>query len=252
MKIWAHRGCSYAWPENTIQAFTAACKLPITGIELDIQLTKDGRIVVIHDETVDRTTDGSGYVRDFTLEKLRKLKIQTHPLLRRERFTQIPAIEDVFRLVRPYCRKRGMLINIELKNSIVRYEGMEDMILKMVREWELQDHIIYSSFNPDSVRLLKEKNPAVKTGILASPLSACLAFAKVSPVDALHPYIKNLDVKDLRKQSLLPVRAWNLRNDEPFYPSKDAVKMQNLKELENAGVTDIFTNVPERYLCAEK
>lgn len=249
MKIWAHRGCSYAWPENTIPAFEAACRLPVAGIELDIQLTKDGRIVVIHDEKVDRTTNGSGEVRSFTLEELKRLKIQTHPAEDGSvQYTQIPTMEEVFAAVKPHCLERGMLINIELKNSIIRYEGMEDMILELVREWGLKDYIVYSSFNPDSVKLLKEKDPTVKTGILASPLSACLAFARENKVDALHPYIKNLDVENLRKQTGLPVRAWNVMRYEPFYPNQGEIEIQDLGELENEGVTDIFTNVPERYL----
>lgn len=249
MKIWAHRGCSYAWPENTLQAFEAACRLPITGIELDIQLTKDGKIVVIHDEKVDRTTDGTGEVQGFTLEELKQLKIQTHPAEDgSSRYTQIPTMEEVFALVKPWCLERGMLINIELKNSIVRYEGMEDKILQMAGKWGLEGYIVYSSFNPDSVRMLKEKEPTVKTGILASPLSACLAFAQEHPVDALHPFVKNLDVENYRGQSNLPVRAWNVRKYEPFYPDKTPVEIQDLELLEKAGVTDIFTNVPERYL----
>ena len=80
MKIWAHRGCCYTWPENTLQSFEAASKLPVTGIELDIQLTKDRKMVVIHDEKVDRTTNGKGWVKDFTLEEIKALKIETQEL----------------------------------------------------------------------------------------------------------------------------------------------------------------------------
>lgn len=249
MKIWAHRGCSYAWPENTLQAFEAACRLPVAGIELDIQLTKDGEIVVIHDEKVDRTTDGTGEVQGFLLEELKQLKIQTHFAEDgSSRYTQIPTMEEVFALVKPWCLERGMLINIELKNSIVRYEGMEDKILQMVEKWGLENYIVYSSFNPDSVRLLKEIKPSVKTGILAPTLSECLAFAQTYPVDALHPFVKKLDVENWRDQSFLPIRVWNVRKHEPFFPDKTPVEIQDLETLERAGVTDIFTNVPERYL----
>lgn len=249
MKIWAHRGCSYAWPENTLQAFKAACQYPITGIELDIQLTKDQKIVVIHDEKVDRTTDGAGAVCDFTLEELKKLKIEIRSSESEEsRYTQIPTIEEVFALVKPYCLKDGIMINIEIKNSRVRYEGMEDKILETVKQWGLEDYIVYSSFNPESVRLLKEKDTSVKTGILATPVSECLSFAQSNPVDALHPYVKKIDVEDLRNKTNLPVRAWNSSKFEPFYPDTKEIEIQNLEELERAGVTDIFTNVPERYL----
>ena len=253
MKIWAHRGCSYAWPENTLEAFAAACKLPIEGIELDIQLSKDGRLVVIHDETVNRTTDGSGSVAEFTFRELRCLRIQTHPSKDGQKcFTCIPSMEEVFELIRPYCLKKGLLLNIELKNNVIPYEGMEDKILNMAKQFGLEDYVIYSSFNPDSVRLIKEKSPAARTGILASPVSACLEFAKSHSVDALHPYVKNLDIGNLRAKTDLPVRAWNVKTYEPFYPSKDFIELQNLEELEHAGVTDIFTNVPEKYLKEER
>ena len=247
MKIWAHRGCSYAWPENTLQAFEAACKYNITGIELDIQLTKDKRIVVIHDETVDRTTNGTGKVKDFTLSEIKNLKIATHTgFLGIKKYTQVPTIEEVFDLLKPYCLKKGLLINIELKNSKERYEGMEDMILALVKEQGLEKYIVYSSFNPDSVILIKQKKPDAKVGILHRSEQYCLTFSKEHTIDALHPYIKELDVEDIQLQTDLPIRAWG--SPEPFYPNKGSYEVQNLEELENIGVTDIFTNVPEAYL----
>ena len=250
MKIWAHRGCSYAWPENTLEAFTAACELPIEGIELDIQLTKAGHLVVIHDAPGDRTTAGNGNVAGYTLENLRRLRIKTLSSVNgSERIVHVPLMEEVFELVRPYSLKKGLRLNIELKNNIVPYEGMEDKILNMAEQFGMSEYIVYSSFNPDSVRLIKEKNPMAQTGILASPVSACLEFARKNPVDALHPYIKNLDISELRLKTGLPVRAWNVMQYEPFYPSRNSVEIQDLEELENAGVTDIFTNVPERYLA---
>lgn len=249
MKIWAHRGCSYAYPENTLQAFEAACRYPITGIELDIQLSKDRKIVVIHDEKVDRTTKAFGRVSDFTLEELKKFKIESHPdESGATQYVQIPTIEEVFELVKPYCLERGMLVNIELKNSVVCYEGMEDLILETVNRWGIQDHVIYSSFNQESVKMLKKKDPSVKTGILAVSALACLTFSEVNPVDALHPCIKNLDVENLGGKTGLPVRAWNIRKYEPFYPDGGDIEMQDLDKLERIGVTDIFTNVPEKYL----
>ena len=96
MKLWAHRGCSQRYPENTLIAFEKAAQLQgLAGIELDIQLTKDGQIVVIHDEKVDRTTDGSGWVRDYTLAELKRLKIDAgcYP------HQVIPTMEEVFELL---------------------------------------------------------------------------------------------------------------------------------------------------------
>ncbi len=247
MKIWAHRGCSYAWPENTLQAFEAACKYNITGIELDIQLTKDNKMVVIHDETVDRTTSGTGKVKDFTLSDIKNLKIATRPgFLGIKKYTQVPTIEEVFDLLKPYCLTKGLLINIELKTNKERYEGIEDMILALVKEYDLEKYIVYSSFNPDSVILIKQKKPDAKVGILKPSENDCLVFSQEHTVDALHPHVRYLDVEDIRAKTDLPVRAWGSR--EPFYPSKDDYEIQNLEELKKIGVTDIFTNVPEAYL----
>ena len=96
MKLWAHRGCSQRYPENTLLAFEKAAQINgLTGIELDIQLTKDGRMVVIHDERVDRTTDGIGYVREYTLEEIRKLKIDAGT----GKKEVIPTIEEVLDLL---------------------------------------------------------------------------------------------------------------------------------------------------------
>ena len=96
MKIWAHRGCSQRYPENTLLAFEKAAGLKgLTGIELDIQLSKDGEIVVIHDEMVDRTTNGTGYVKDHTLTELKGLKIDAG----NGQYEQIAALGEVLELL---------------------------------------------------------------------------------------------------------------------------------------------------------
>ncbi len=102
------------YPENTLLAFEKAAAIHgLTGIELDIQMTKDGELVVIHDERVDRTTEGIGFVRDYTLRELRKLHIYAGI----NSSQQIPTIEEVFDLLQTYL-KTGFMLNIELKNSI--------------------------------------------------------------------------------------------------------------------------------------
>lgn len=247
MKIWAHRGCSYRYPENTLSAFKAACEYRITGIELDIQLSKDGEMVVIHDETVDRTTDGSGMVRDMTLDELKRLHIAANSNSGLE-FETIPTMREVLDLLQSECRKRGLLINIELKNSVVPYSGMEQKILEMIREYQLEPYIIYSSFNHESLRLLKETDASVKTGTLKNSLAECLNIAREVSADALHPYIKKMDVENLKEINQLPVRAWNSRQFEPFFPEERDIEVQNLEELESMGITDIFTNAPELYV----
>lgn len=280
MKIWAHRGCSYRYPENTLSSFREACRYEITGIELDIQLSKDGEMMVIHDEKVDRTTNGSGRVEDMTLWELKRLKIQPNEQSSKI-YETIPTMREVLALLAPICRRDGLLINIELKNSVVRYEGMEQKILDLVAEYGLESYIVYSSFNPDSIRLLKELNPGVRVGILSRRVSSCLEFARQVQVEAIHPFIKAEDMVLLAEemsgnilepcggqesgnavasedeaaesyQRNLQVRARNTRTYEPFFPENREIEIQDIEKLEQMGITDIFTNTPESYVPLKK
>ena len=141
MKIWAHRGCSQ-YPENTLLAFEKAAAIQnLEGIELDIQLTKDGELVVIHDERVDRTTEGMGFVRDYKLSELKRLHIyaDNHPS------QSIPTIDEVFDLLETRL-KSGLKLNIELKNSVYVYNDMEEKIVEKVHQRGLQKAVVYSTF----------------------------------------------------------------------------------------------------------
>lgn len=248
MKIWAHRGCSYRYPENTLSAFQEACRYEITGIELDIQLSRDGEMVVIHDERVDRTTNGSGWVKDMTLWELKQLKIRPNEKSGRIHET-IPTIEEVLAFLAPVCRNTGLLINIELKNSVVPYEGMEQKILRLISEYELEPYIVYSSFNPDSLRLIRNLNPDANLAILCDHVAECLEVEKQIRVNAIHPYIKATDMALLKeKQGIECVRAWNIMAHEPFFPEEREMEIQDTAGLEQLGVTDIFTNAPEAYV----
>ncbi|MCR5762005.1 MAG: metallophosphoesterase [Treponema sp.] len=246
IKIWAHRGCSGRYPENTLQAFRAAAKIEgLYGIELDIQLSKDGELVVIHDENLDRTTNGSGPVRNLTLKELKKLKIKAKSVGLFKKYECIPTMREVLDLLKPACLQKGLYINIELKNSRVRYEGMEEKILSLVKDYGLEEKVLYSSFNGESISLIKKLNPSAKTGILAASAKVCLEFSRSNNVDALHPCLLNLDEDCLFFKSSLPVRTWG--TPESFFPNKEEFEINDLKKLGDMGVTDIFTNVPEEY-----
>ncbi len=240
MKIWAHRGLSGKYPENTVESFAASCKYDITGIELDIQLTKDGEIVVIHDETVDRTTDGKGYVKDYTLEEIKKLNIYYG-----DSFLHIPTIDEVFEAVGKYCRERGVLINIELKNSEIRYEGMERMILDRVARYGLEDYIVYSSFNPGSLKVLKDMDPSLDIGTLGVGVRECKEYAKDLGITVIHPFIKKIGEEPIDEG--WTVRCWNIMKFEPFYPDMGETEVYDFDDLARQGVTDIFTNNADLY-----
>lgn len=245
IRIWAHRGCSMRYPENTLDAFAAAAAIEgIAGIELDVQLTRDGELVVIHDETVDRTTDGHGEVRAFYLRELKGLKIKGMD----GRTESIPTLEEVFKLLQTACRDRGLMINIELKNSKIRYEGMEEKVFALVEQYRLNANIIYSSFLPDSMALIKQLDPSAQTGILAGDALRCLKEMKRTHADAIHPCNAGLPLNgfDVRKIHGVPVRVWN--SEEPFFGQERPLKETKLTKYAALGATDVITNVPEKYL----
>ncbi|MBD5521769.1 MAG: hypothetical protein HDR03_11240 [Lachnospiraceae bacterium] len=245
MKIWAHRGCSQSFPENTMTAFSKAVEIPgLTGIELDIQMTKDGEIVVIHDERVDRTTDGIGYVKDFTYRQLRQLIIDAGE----EKKEKIPSIQEVLDFLRDKMAQ-GMLLNIELKNSIIPYEGMEDKILDLIGQRCLLKEVIFSSFYVRSLERIRKRESAVSVGVLDTNVSDCFykkngAFDGEDVSVALHPFWKRMDMSrnELKGQT---VRAWFSGH---LYPELPTGKKLDLGQLECYGITDVFLNEPEVYL----
>ncbi len=246
--IWAHRGCSMRYPENTLESFEAAARLKgITGIELDVQYTSDKQVVVFHDENVGRVTDGDKNVCEYTLEEIKNLKIYAGRDSQGEStYTHIPTLDEVLALLKPYCEKNGLLINIELKTSKIRYEGIEQDTYDIVSKYGLQDYIIYSSFLPESVSLMKKIDKNVKTGMLAAYIDDCIMYAKQTNADALHPAIVSMGAEIPDDFKGRPVRAWNF--EEPFFEDGRVLKDDDLTRYRAYGVTDIITNVPERYL----
>ncbi len=248
VKIWAHRGCSYSYPENTLEAFEAACLIQgLTGIELDIQLSKDGELVVIHDETIDRTTNGNGKVKDYTLEELKKFKIAYFNEKGENIGTKIPTMRETLDLIASHCRKKGLLINIELKNNNEPYLGMEEKIIKLVEIYGLEEYIVFSSFSEESLWRLRVLDPSVKIGILKGKLSDCLRVAEEQERVAMHPSIDGIDVELPKGSTPKVIRCWN--GSEPFYKQQNHVKkIYDLLYAGKRGVTDFITNIPEEYL----
>ncbi|MBO5112637.1 MAG: hypothetical protein J6C12_04745 [Lachnospiraceae bacterium] len=241
MKIWAHRGCSQHYPENTLLAFEKAAEIKgLTGIELDIQLTKDGHIVVCHDEKVDRTTDGTGELRSFTLNELKKLRIDAG----NGKYEKIPTIDEVLDLLEDKMRI-GLKLNIELKNSVFPYEGMEEIIIELVHRRGIQNSIVYSSFSALSIERIRNMDSDAEAGILDVKVSDCLYKLKGGcGANALHPFWRGMD---LAKEQVAgyPVRSWFTGH---LFPEKSTGNLLDLRELERQGITDVFLNEPERYL----
>ncbi len=229
--IWAHRGASGYAPENTLESFRKAIMLGADGIELDVQLTKDDRIVVIHDETIDRISDGKGWVKDYTLEELRRFNYnKTHPEFAH---ADIPTLREVYELMKP----SGLTINVELKTGIVFYEELERKVIELTREMEMEDNVLYSSFNHYTCVKLHELNPDAYVGFLYADGPIDMAeYAKQHGADALHPALYNLQFPNYMKDAAdrgLDVNVWTV-NEEKY--------MQMCCRL---GVNAIITNYPD-------
>lgn len=211
-QVWAHRGASGYVPENTLVAFEMAKEQGAQGVELDIQLSKDGEIVVIHDEWLDRTSNGTGWVKDYTLEELREFNYnKTHPEVE---YVTIPTMREVFELL----KDTDMMINIELKTSIVFYEEIEEKILALTKEMEMEDRVIYSSFNHSTILRIQKLKPDAKVGFLyADGTLEMPAYGEKYQVDALHPALYNLQYPHFMeecKEKGLAVHTWTVNEQE--------------------------------------
>lgn len=221
-QVWAHRGASAYAPENTMEAFELAYQQKADGIELDVQMTKDGKLVVIHDETIDRTSDGAGYVKDYTMEELCRFSFnQTHPEYRK---AQIPLLQDVLE----FSKSNGMKVNIELKNSIIVYPKLEETVLELVKKMRMEEQVIYSSFNHKSMVKIKKLAPDAEAGILYSDgWLRVPSYAEKIGMDAIHPAVYHvLDTKLIEKShnKKLKVHIWtvNCREDMELFARRKA------------------------------
>jgi glycerophosphoryl diester phosphodiesterase len=146
--IIAHRGASEEEPENTLRAFRRAAELGADMVELDLHLSRDGELVVIHDARVDKTTDGSGEVRTLTLAELRRLDAG--------RGERIPTLQEVIETLQSRCR-----LYIELKAA-----GTPAAAVETVTRAGLAEEVIIGSFQPDLVREVRARAPQIATSLL--------------------------------------------------------------------------------------
>lgn len=220
-KIIAHRGASGHTPENTLAAFQLALDQNADGIELDVMLSADKQIVVIHDSTVDRTTNGSGHVRNMTLAQLKQLDAGNGE--------KIPTLEEV---LMNFGGK--YLINIELKNYATIFDGLPVKVAQMVKSFNLEDTILFSSFNALNLPRVRHHLPGARLGLLTAPKSARQWIWRLFRYDALHPFFSDVDeglvaACHARQQQ---VNVWTVNEPED---------MQQMAALQ---VDSIITNFP--------
>lgn len=183
----AHRGAKAYEPENTLQAFQKALDLHADGIELDVHLSADGHIIVMHDETIDKMTNGKGAVNTFTLAELKSFLIADK--------LQIPTLNEVFDLVSKKC-----FINIELKNADTS-KNVVSLIEEYIteKEWNYE-HFIISSFDWNALKEVQNLNPNIPVGVLTEEdIDIALAFAESIKAKAIHPDFQLLNKENVRQ-----------------------------------------------------
>jgi glycerophosphoryl diester phosphodiesterase len=245
--ILAHRGASARAPENTLAAFRLACTLGADGIELDVQLTRDHVPVVIHDDTVDRTSDGHGRVADMTVGELTRLDAGAWKA-DEYRGERIPTLAQVFDgltdWLKPIGRARPALINVELKTERVFTDGLEREVLNLISRYDLETCILLSSFNPLSLYRAKKINPRIPRGLLydnSLPIYFRNAwFRLLAGPRAMHPEYPMIDARYMQwaKNKRLAVNTWTVDSRE------EAMRLSKL------GVNGIITNEPDMIRAA--
>jgi len=223
--IWAHRGASAIAPENTMGAFRRAVELGADGIELDVQRSADGRLVVIHDETVERTTTGSGRVVAMDWAQLAPLRIHHQG---EELDEGLPLLEEVMELLAP----TDMVLNVELKDGVEHYPGMDRQVVQAVRASGMAERVLLSSFN--HVQFHGSLGLGLPLGLLyAEPLWAVEDYAARFGAAAVHPDFRTLAepglVERLHDRGIR-VHAWTVNG------------RAELQEMARLGVDAVITD----------
>jgi glycerophosphoryl diester phosphodiesterase len=220
-KVIAHRGASADAPENTLGAFQLALDHGADGIELDVMLSKDEQLVVIHDDTIDRTTNGSGIVRDMTLEELKSFDAG--------KGEEIPSLREVFSQFGGQC-----LINVELKNYSSLFDSLPIKVALLVREYDLVESVLVSSFNPFNLPRFRRRLPGVTLGLLTQPGQVKHWIWRLFRYDALHPHFSDVDnglVSALHARNC-QLNTWTVDDSD------------EIRRLAGLGVDSIITNMP--------
>ena len=219
-----HRGAKGHESENTLISFQKALNMQVDGIELDVHLSADGELMVIHDEKIDRTTNGKGFVNKLSLRELKTFQIDGKH--------QIPMLKEVFDLVNQDC-----FINIELK-SYDAAEKVVSLIEKYVTKkgWKY-DRFLVSSFDWNALQQVRFLNEEIPIGVLTeTDLDLALAFAKFIQAKSIHPYFHLLTKENTAKiqEKEIQVYPWTIN------------EIEDIQKIIAFNVNGIITDFPNR------
>ena len=230
MLIFAHRGFSGKYPENTMLAYQKAIEAGCDGIELDVQFTKDHQLVLIHDETIDRTSNHNGQVCDYTYAELCQFDFSYK--YKEYGFQTIPTLKEYFELV----KERPIITNIELKTGINEYPGIEEAVYKLICQYNMQEKVILSSFNHESIMRMKTLDSHLVCGFLTECLMLHPArYTNQYNIEAYHPRFQTLSKKSMEefKKYNIQVNTWTVN------------KKKDMERMISYGVDGIITNFPD-------
>lgn len=231
-KNFAHRGFSGKYPENTMLAFEKAIEAGCEGMEFDVQFSKDGEMVIFHDETVNRTTNGKGRIKDHTFEELSLLDA-SYIYMGTYGVNRIPTLREYFDLVKDL----PVISNIELKTGIYEYEGIERSVYDLIKEYDIKDRIIISSFNHFTIRRMKAIDPTMKCGLLEeSWLIDAGKYVKTAGVECYHPIFRclNDDVVNEVKSHGIEINTWTVN------------EVEDIEDMIRKNVDSVISNYPDR------
>jgi len=233
----SHRGANRLAPENTLPAFEKSLEFGVDGFENDCHMTADGHVVVIHDETVDRTSNGTGFVYQKTLAELRELDFGSW-FSPEFAGTKIPTLEEWFGL----CGSLKV-INVELKRAPDGSTACAAATIVLAKKMGLFDRLIISSFDMEMLDACKAADPATRTCLLFSPVTPIteevmdepVAFAKAHDLYAYHPFVGMLgqDFIEECKDAGIVVNAWVVNQSH------------GINALRDWGCDGIITDEPE-------
>ncbi|WNM19950.1 glycerophosphodiester phosphodiesterase [Flavobacterium capsici] len=219
-----HRGAKGHVAENTLASFQKALDLGVDMIELDVHRCASGEIIVLHDETLDRTTSGSGKVTDLTLSQLKMVSIEVEH--------QVPTLTEVLDLIHRKC-----VVNIELKGANTA-KGTLDILATYIGEkgWQPTDFIL-SSFDWLALEEVHQLNPNIPIGVLtATDIDLAIGFAKFSKAVAIHPYYHLLTTETVAKmrENQFKIFPWTVNEPE------------DITFVKSLAVDGIISDYPER------
>ena len=231
MKILGHRGAAGTSPENTLLSFAKGLEFGVDGFEFDVQLSRDREVVICHDERVDRTSDGIGWVKDFTLKELKKLNFGVGFRM----YAPIPTLAELLEML----IGRPLILNVEIKTGLIEYPGIVGQVVDLLEKYRVTSQSIISSFEHKTIVEVIENYPHLKTGLIYDcGLISPWLYAQNIGASHLHPHYAFVSPELVRESHLrgIGIHTWTV--DEAWEMERVAI----------SGADMAITNYPERFI----